>query len=872
MLVRPRLALPGLALAALSLLAEAASPRPVRAAEATAPPLTLERIMADPDWIGNAPEDPYWSDDSGAVYYEQKRQGSELRDLWRVGLAAGPAEVGSPEKVADAERGAISVAGGEWSADRTKKVYVREGDVYVRDLASGEVRQLTRTAEDEKDPEFLTGVGDGDGRVAYRRGDSVFLRDLATGLELQAADVRTEKDPETEAAEEEAAAGYLDRQQERLFEVIRKDKAEDKAERDRERELQAADPSRPPLPFYLGEDVDVTGMALSPSGEWMLLALADSDRDRGEKSLMPEYVTESGYVETEEERPKVGTGDGKGERLVLLDLVRHEMHELDWAALPGIDVDPLAEMRAAAEERREERQAEVKAKAAAAKGAEAAKEGEAAEAGEEEAEGEEAEGLRPVTVGEVAWNRAGDRAAVMVFSRDNKDRWIATVDLQGARLVPRERLTDPAWINWDFNEMGWLGDGTTLWLLSEESGDSQLYLHPLAGGAAGAGGRRRLTPGGSVVSAVTLSPDRRYLYYLDNHGAPAVYEVYRVPVAGGAPEKLTDLGGLNAYALSPDGARLLVTHSTATRPPDLWLQDARPGAAARRLTDTVSAAYAAIDWTEPEIVPVPSTHVERPIWSRLYLPAGFDPHRAERYPAVLFIHGAGYLQDAHAGWSYYFREHMFHTLLTRRGCVVLDMDYRGSAGYGRDWRTAIYRDMGHPELEDLEDGVAWLAATHDVDRRRVGVYGGSYGGFLTLMALFRDPGLFAAGAAIRPVTDWAHYNDPYTSNILNTPDVDPEAYARSSPIEYASGLADPLVILHGMVDDNVFFQDTVRLAQRLIELGKQDWWVAFYPVESHEFEQPSSWLDAYRRIDRLFEEHVLPADAAGRGSIPAGGS
>jgi len=218
---------------------------------------------------------------------------------------------------------------------------------------------------------------------------------------------------------------------------------------------------------------------------------------------------------------------------------------------------------------------------------------------------------------------------------------------------------------------------------------------------------------------------------------------------------------------------------------------------------------------------------------------------------VVFIHGAGYLQDAHAGWSYYFHEFMFHTFLTRRGYVVLDMDYRASAGYGRDWRTAIYRQMGHPELEDLQDGVDWLVGHQDVDRARVGVYGGSYGGFLTLMALFRKPDLFAAGAALRPVTDWSDYNQDYTGAILNNPEIDPEAYERSSPIEYAAGLAKPLLICHGMVDDNVFFVDSVRLAQRLIELGKQDFQIAPYPVESHAFERPSSWLDEYRRIYRL---------------------
>jgi dipeptidyl aminopeptidase/acylaminoacyl peptidase len=199
---------------------------------------------------------------------------------------------------------------------------------------------------------------------------------------------------------------------------------------------------------------------------------------------------------------------------------------------------------------------------------------------------------------------------------------------------------------------------------------------------------------------------------------------------------------------------------------------------------------------------------------------------------------------------------MFHTFLTRHGYVVLDMDYRASAGYGRDWRTAIYRQMGHPELEDLQDGVAWLAQHKNVDPARVGVYGGSYGGFLTYMALFRQPDLFAAGAALRPVSDWAHYNDGYTSDILNRPEVDPEAYEKSSPIEYVEGLRKPLLICDGMEDKNVFFQDNVRLVQRLIELKKENFEMAVYPVEDHGFVQPTSWLDEYRRIFKLFETNL----------------
>lgn len=258
----------------------------------------------------------------------------------------------------------------------------------------------------------------------------------------------------------------------------------------------------------------------------------------------------------------------------------------------------------------------------------------------------------------------------------------------------------------------------------------------------------------------------------------------------------------------------------------------------------------------PEIVPVPSSHVEDPIYSRVYVPADFDAERAEQYPAVVFIHGAGYLQNAHAGWSNYFREFMFHSKLTEQGYVVLDLDFRGSAGYGRDWRTAVYRQMGWPEVEDLVDVVKWLGEHRNVDVERVGTYGGSYGGFLTFMSLFNEPGLFKAGAALRPVTDWAHYNTGYTSNILNRPQDDMIAYRRSSPIYFAEGLEDALLISAPMVDDNVFFQDSVRLVQRLIELEKENFETAIFPVEPHGFVQPSSWLDQYRRIYKLFEDNL----------------
>jgi dipeptidyl aminopeptidase/acylaminoacyl peptidase len=248
---------------------------------------------------------------------------------------------------------------------------------------------------------------------------------------------------------------------------------------------------------------------------------------------------------------------------------------------------------------------------------------------------------------------------------------------------------------------------------------------------------------------------------------------------------------------------------------------------------------------------VPSTHGGAPVWAKLYRPAQLEP--GKKYPVVMFVHGAGYLQNVTQRWTPYYREQMFHNLLVQNGYVVLDMDYRASKGYGVKWRTAIYRQMGHPELDDYLDGVNWMVANQQGDPAHVGIYGGSYGGFMTLMGMLRAPDVFQSGAALRPVTDWTTYNHEYTANILNTPDLDPEAYKTSSPIEYAQNLKGHLLIAHGMVDDNVFFQDSVRMAQRLIELKKDHWELAPYPLERHSFVQPESWYDEYRRIYQLFE-------------------
>lgn len=792
--------------------------------------ITLEQAMADPDWIGPPVEASYWSVDGTALYYSLKQAGSPVRDLHRIELASGADAIVDPAAMAHAD-GADAV----FDHAGTRAAFVRNGDLFLRELGTGRLRQVTKTPEPEASPRFAP---DGS-RLVWRQGSQWFVHDIATGVSGPAAILEAGKDPQ------EKKANDLEELQLRYFATLRQMKADREAQRTDNEAFTKGDPTRTPLPFHLGDDVRIVGTSLSPDARWMLVVTAPKAWDAGRRGKLQHFVTESGYEEQEDERVRVGRNAPAPQSLVLLDLAGHTIHPLAFDALPGIHDDPLAEVRAENE----------RAKAQAEGGDKPAKPARAKARAKKPAEEPKERALRIFSWAEdgggggIRWSDDGREVAVQLRAIDNKDRWIASVDLAAKKLVPRHRLTDPAWINWNFNDFGWLADNRTLWYLSEESGWSTLYTQ--APGAK----PKALTPGEFEASEPALSRDGKWFYYRANAQASYRYDLWRVAASGdGKPEQLTTLGAVEAFHLAPDGTRVALQHSSSRVPTQLAVLEPGAGSGPRTLTDTRTAEYKALAWPELEIVAVPSSHTRAPIYAKLYKPRDFDP--AKRYPAVLFVHGAGYLQNVHLGFPSYFREQMFHDLLTQEGYVVLDMDYRASEGYGRDWRTAIYRNMGHPELEDLIDGVDWLVAHVAVDRERVGLYGGSYGGFMTLMAMFRAPEVFKAGAALRPVTDWTQYNHEYTSNILNTPQVDAIAYRRSSPMEFAEGLRGALLVAHGMIDNNVLYEDSVRLQQKLIELRKTNYDVVGYPMERHGFVHADSWWDEYRRIHELFEANL----------------
>jgi dipeptidyl aminopeptidase/acylaminoacyl peptidase len=766
-----------------------------------AQPLTMAQIMADPDWIGPAVEDVWWRWDGTAAQYTAKREGATIRDTFQVGI-----EGGTPVRLDGSARSDLDAPGAVLDAPRQRTAFVRNGDVFVRDLRSGALTQLTRSNDEEALPQWSR-----DGALVWRVGNTSWYRWDGRGV-VQAATLKAEDDPAAPPKPDDLRDRQL-----RLIETLREDRARRDAAREQGDAWRRADATRAAPPTFLGKDVDIVDSALSPDGSRLLAVTSAKGADAGTAGKMPKYVTESGYEEFEEVRTRVGRNAPVPHRLWLVDVASGQAKELKFDALPGIGTDPLAALRKAAGKEALKGNRDVRVET-------------------------DGDGSGPA----IHWSGDGRNVAVLLRAVDNKDRWIATVDFAQAALQVRHHLRDEAWINWAFNEFGWLPDDRTLWLLSEESGYSHLYTVDTARG----GKPRALTSGKWEVSMPVPTADGRRFFFLCNRQWPGRYDVCAVDAGGEGLGEVTRGGGIENFVLSPDGSRLLLRKSSAYVPAQLAVASVADGQV-RQLTDTRKPAFAAMQWLEPEIVQVPSKHGAGTIWGKYYGPKNPEPGR--KYPIVMFVHGAGYLQNVHDRYPNYFREQMFHNLLVQQGYVVLDLDFRASEGYGRDWRTAIYRHMGEPELQDYLDGLDWIVANKQGDRDRAGIYGGSYGGFMTFMALFKKPGVWKAGAALRPVTDWSQYNHEYTSNILNTPELDPEAYLRSSPIEFADGLQDHLLIAHGMIDDNVFFKDSVVLAQRLIELRKEKWTIAPYPLERHAYTHDDAWYDQYRRIYELFE-------------------
>lgn len=755
--------------------------------------LSIPEIMQGEDFVGYLPENIAWSVDAKSIYFSWNPDMDTLRSQYQVDIQSKQIKELSIEELKS------EVEFGDYNQSRTKMVYEKSGDLFLYDVKTKKSTQITNTINRESGAEFSGDEKD----IIYTSNTNLFAWNIASGTITQLTNFKegNARNGNKPAPHDQ----WLEDDQLKYIQILNERDHKEALEKARRESLEV----NRPLEIYLG-DKSVYNLQITPDLRYVTYILRS--RENGKRTEVPEYVTKSGHTEHSTSRSKVGSPQDTYE-LGIYDVKGDSTYTLDISQIEGI-FDKPAFLKDYAGDDFDPKYEQPR---------------------------------------DVVYNGPffsdDSKAFVDIRTQDSKDRWLLQLDLASGKLTTLDRQHDDAWIggpgisSWKFypGNLGWI-DNKTIWFQSEETGYSHLYSLDLDTKK-----KKALTSGQFEIRDARLSNDKKAFYIQSNKVSPHVNHLYKMPATGGQMTQITSGEGNNEVTLSPDEKWLAIRYSYSNKPWELYLMKNQPGAEMIQLTSSTTEAFNDYDWRVPEIVSFKADDGEQ-VAARLYKPE--NPNGA----GVIFVHGAGYLQNVHNWWSSYYREYMFHNLLTDLGYTVLDIDYRGSDGYGRDWRTGIYRHMGGKDLSDQVDGAEYLIAEHDVNPEKLGIYGGSYGGFITLMAMFTTSDVFQSGAALRSVTDWAHYNHGYTQNILNTPVEDSIAYRRSSPIYHAEGLEGKLVMLHGVVDSNVQFQDVVRLSQRLIELGKKDWDLAVFPLEGHGFKEASSWADEYRRIFELFEE------------------
>lgn len=757
--------------------------------------LTIDQIMQGEDFVGYLPTDVSWSDDSKNIYFNWNPDNDTIRSTYQVNITS---KKTSKLSFNDLKK---KPNDGKYSSDRKWKVYEKEGDLFLMNTSIFSIKRITNTNARESNPIFS-----GDQKsIIYRLDNNLFQWQIKEGTTTQLTNFKSgnaKTDQKLNAQDQ-----WLEDDQLKYFNILEKRKNETKA-KDYRNEQTTLDR---PETIYLG-DKNLFDIDISADLNYVIYRLYTSPKNKS--TTVPDFVTESGYTTDLNARPKVGSDQYTYEAWIL-NVKTGDTYQIKTDAIEGIKDKPKYLKEYA------ENPSDYK---------------------------DTYDEPRSVDINSPIFSGDG-KAIINITSQDNKDRWIMLINLDNGSLKLIDRQHDDAWIGgpgvgwFSYPEMGWI-DNNTIWFKSEKTGYSHLYSANVNSGKITA-----LTQGDFEIQQTSLSNDKKTFYLISNKVSPHEQHFYHLPAKGGKMTQITSRKGGHEVTVSPDEKQLAIRYSYSNKPWELFVMPNKAGEKMTQLTESTTEAFKSYDWIDSEIINFTARDgVEVP--ATLYKPSPDKKNGA----AVIFVHGAGYLQNVHRWWPSYFREYMFHNILVDNGYTVLAIDFRASKGYGRDWRTAIYRHMGGKDLDDQIDGAKYLVEHQGIDKNRLGIYGGSYGGFITMMAMFNSPDTFKSGAALRSVTDWAHYNHGYTSPILNTPVEDPKAYQRSSPIYFAEGLKGHLLMLHGMIDTNVHFQDVVRLSQRLIELKKENWELAVFPLEGHGFVEASSWSDEYRRIFKLFQD------------------
>ena len=455
----------------------------------------------------------------------------------------------------------------------------------------------------------------------------------------------------------------------------------------------------------------------------------------------------------------------------------------------------------------------------------------------------------------VQWLPDGRTVAIQRESRDQRrlELLFADITTGRSRIVLTE--TSTRWIDLN-SELTFLrGSGEFIWA-SERDGFLHLYLYAADGHL-----ERQLTRGPwSVVdfrarAIKGVDEKQRLVYFTANERGPTTRDLYVTSLDTTHPDQVRRISreaGIHGITMAGDLRLYVDRFTSSTQPPQVSVRHI-DGALGAYLEENPlderhpDAPYAA-DNSVPEFGTLQAADGQT-LYYQLFRPRDFNP--AMRYPAIVSVYGGPGKQDVLDQWS----GDSFTQVLTRAGYVVFQLDNRGSAHRGTAFQAPLHGRLGDAEVADQVLGARWLGARPYVDPRRIGVWGWSYGGYLSLMLMFRAPDVFRAGVAGAPVTDWTLYDTHYTERYLGRPQDHPESYAASSALTYAAGLQGHLLIVHGMADDNVLFTHTTRLVARLQDLGKP-FDLMVYPGARHGLLRERDGRHAYATMLRYFDANL----------------
>ncbi|MFQ5791474.1 MAG: prolyl oligopeptidase family serine peptidase, partial [Acidobacteriota bacterium] len=338
---------------------------------------------------------------------------------------------------------------------------------------------------------------------------------------------------------------------------------------------------------------------------------------------------------------------------------------------------------------------------------------------------------------------------------------------------------------------------------------------------------RRLTGGPWQVEAVYgLDAAKTQVFFQATEKDPRERHVYRVKLDGTGLTRISKEAGTHRALLAPGGDYWIGTFSSISTPPRIELLRG-DGERVRTLS---AGTIPALDRYELGPIELGTLHTDdgETLYTSLIKPPDFDP--SKKYPVLVYVYGGPRAQMVRNRWGG--RRSLFFHYLAQQGLVVFWLDNRGSWGRGKAFEAVIHRKLGEWELKDQVTGVEYLKGQPWVDGERIGVYGGSYGGYMALTCMLKAPEHFKVGIAYAPVTDWRFYDTIYTERDMDTPRDNPEGYRRSAPLHFASGLRGKLLLFHGTMDNNVHLQNTVQMIEELVKAGKQ-FELMLYPRVRH---------------------------------------